>query len=65
MAENKGKYNKLSKAAYEKKMQNFADSLKRETERLTAKQRKSWDGKIKDVPSADVKETKVDKKEKK
>jgi hypothetical protein len=49
MAEGKGKYNKLSQKAYEKKMQGFADSLKKQTERMTKKQGKAWLGDAKIV----------------
>lgn len=65
MAEDKGKYNKLTQAQFEAKMQGFADSLKKETERMTKARQKFWSGQIKDAPSADVTEAKINKKEKK
>jgi hypothetical protein len=58
----KGKYNKLSQAAYEKKMQGFADSLKRENERLTKKRSQAWLGEPKDFPSPTVQEVAIPKK---
>jgi hypothetical protein len=62
---NKGKYNKLTQKQYERKMQAWADNIKKKTERMTKKQGKGWLGEPKDVLSADVTEVKIDKKEKK
>ena len=64
MAEDKGKYNKLSQAAYEAKMQGLADSLKAETERLTKKRSRAWLGEPADAPAPKLEQGSKIKKEK-
>jgi hypothetical protein len=49
---------------YEREQQAWADGIRKKTEAMTKARGKAWLGNPKDVPSADVTETKIDKKEK-